>query len=222
MNGQFLILAIPKGRILPKAARLLVDVGIEIDADQLTSRRLTIDTSLAWLKVSIIRNSDILLAIRSGAADLAIAGSDQLAEDAGDDYYDLYDLGIAKCWLKVAAPVGYVRNNKLVRVATKFARLTRAYYAAKGVQAQVVRLNGAMELAVSMGLADEIVDLVETGKTLTENGLEPVDTLLAVTSHLIANRDRLITQHQAMRELVERFGRVLPASGTALQPRATN
>ena len=210
MSAKGLVLAIPKGRIMAKACQYLETAGITVNANQLAERKLTVDTNLATLKVSVIRNSDILLAVRSAAADLAIVGSDQLAEDGKHDLCDLYDLGIAQCWLKVAAPMHYQRRTGVVRVATKFERLTRSYYAALGIQAQVVPLNGAMELAVTMGLADEIVDLVETGKTLAENGLIATDTVMHVSSHLIANRDTLITQHRVVGELVARLGQAVP------------
>lgn len=210
-----MVLAIPKGRILPQASALLQRAGIQIDQEQLAARKLTVATSWPELRVSVLRNSDILLAVRSGTADLAIVGKDQLAEDGGDDFYDLLDLGIARCWLKVAAPAGYQRCTRLVRVATKFSNLTRSYYATQGIQAQIVKLNGAMELAVQIGLADEIVDLVESGRTLAENNLEAIATLLEVSSHLIANRDRLITKHAAVHRLLGAMEAMLREQGAS-------
>lgn len=187
-----LVFALPKGRILKEALPLLHAAGIEpepalFDED---SRALRFATSRADLSVIRVRSFDVATFVAFGAAQIGIVGNDVLAEFDYSELYSPVDLGIGRCRLSVAEPVGTpaISGESHVRVATKYPHLTARHYAARGVQAECVKLNGAMELAPLLGLAPRIVDLVSTGRTLKENGLTERETLLEVTSRLVVNR----------------------------------
>jgi ATP phosphoribosyltransferase len=205
---QKLVLALPKGRILKEALPLLADAGIRpepalFDAD---SRALRFATNRADLSVIRVRSFDVATFVAFGAAQLGIVGNDVLAEFGYSELYSPVDLGIGRCRLSVAEPVETppLQSESHVRVATKYPHLTAAHFAARGVQAECVKLNGAMELAPLLGLAPRIVDLVSTGKTLKENGLVERETILEVTSRLVVNRAAFKTMPEVV-ALVEAF-----------------
>lgn len=210
-----LIIALPKGRILKEALPLLARIGIvpEPDFSNENSRKLTFETSRPDCQVIRVRSFDVATFVAFGAAQLGIAGNDVLMEFDFSEIYAPVDLGIGKCRLSVAQPDGLdpdLTRLSHVRVATKYPALTRRHFAARGLQAEVIKLNGAMELAPLVGLSSRIVDLVSTGKTLAENGLKEVEVIAEVTSRLIANRaafktdGRVVELVNAMRGLVER------------------
>jgi len=193
-----LTLAVPKGRILAEALPLLAKAGIVPDSaltDE-TSRALRFATSEPGLEVVRVRSFDAATFVAFGAAALGIVGNDVIAEFDYSELYAPVDLGIGHCRLSVAgraaAPLALERLSH-VRVATKYPRLTQAFFARHGVQAECIRLNGAMELAAALGLAPLIVDLVSTGRTLAENGLQERGVILPVTSRLVVNRAALKT-----------------------------
>jgi len=207
-------LALPKGRILGEALPLLARVGIvpEPAFSDEDSRKLMFETSRPDVRVVRVRSFDVATFVAYGAADLGIAGNDVLLEFDFSEIYAPVDLGIGRCRLSVAQPAGLDRDMSglsAVRVATKYPGLTRRHFAARGIQAEVVKLNGAMELAPLTGLAPRIVDLVSTGKTLAENGLVEVEVIAEISSRLVVNRAAWKTQTQvralvdAMRALVE-------------------
>ncbi|MCL4156846.1 UNVERIFIED_CONTAM: hypothetical protein GTU68_055946 [Idotea baltica] len=186
-----LTLALTKGRILKETLPLLARAGVTPAEDIESSRKLLFDTNNPELRLIILRGSDVSTYVQYGAADLGITGKDTLLELSGDGYYEWLDLGIAKCKLMTAAPVGATgatRNAGRIRVATKYVNVARNYYAKQGQQADVVKLYGAMELAPIMNLADEIVDIVDTGNTLRANGLEALEEIADISSRLIVNR----------------------------------
>jgi ATP phosphoribosyltransferase len=204
------IIAVPKGRILGEVAPLLAAAGVRpepafFDEDARALRFSTDDPALALIRV---RAFDAATFVAHGAAQLGIVGSDVLAEFAYPELYAPVDLGIGHCRLSVAVPraaaEGDERGLSHVRVATKYPNVTRAHYAARGVQAECVKLNGAMELAPTLGLAPRIVDLVSSGRTLAENGLVEAEVIAHVTSRLIVNRAALKTRDEVVR-LVEAF-----------------
>jgi ATP phosphoribosyltransferase len=203
-----LVFALPKGRILKEALPLLAAAGIEPDAALFDedSRALSFATRRADLSVIRVRSFDVATFVAFGAAQLGIVGNDVLAEFAYSELYSPVDLGIGRCRLSVAEPVGTppIAAESHVRVATKYPHLTQAHFAAQGIQAECVKLNGAMELAPLLGLAPRIVDLVSTGRTLKENGLVERETILEVTSRLIVNRAAFKTM-PAVAALVEIF-----------------
>lgn len=187
-----LILALPKGRILKEALPLLAAAGIRPEAALFDedSRALRFATNRADVSVIRVRSFDVATFVAFGAAHLGIVGNDVIAEFAYSELYSPVDLGIGRCRLSVAEPLGTppITSESHVRVATKYPHLTQAHFAAQGIQAECVKLNGAMELAPLLGLAPRIVDLVSTGRTLKDNGLVEAETILQVTSRLVVNR----------------------------------
>lgn len=190
-----LIIAVPKGRILEEALPLLAQVGIvpEPDFADENSRALRFRTNSPAIDIIRVRAFDVATFVAHGAAQLGIVGSDVLAEFAYSELYAPVDLGIGHCRLSVAEPAELAatddpRGWSHVRVATKYPHLTQAHFEARGVQAECIKLNGAMELAPVLGLAPRIVDLVSSGRTLKENGLVEVEVIAEVTSRLIVNR----------------------------------
>ncbi len=197
-----LVIAISKGRILTEALPLLERIGIAAEDDPETSRKLVFATSNPIVKLLVIRASDVPTYVEYGAADLGIAGKDVLLEYDGKDYYEPVDLGLARCRLMVAGPPNIKLNSDRPRIATKYARTARDYFAQQGVQAEIIKLYGSMELAPLVGLADRIVDLVDTGNTLKANGLVPLETICEISSRLIVNKAAMKTKHQRVSEIV--------------------
>lgn len=196
-----LVLALPKGRILDEVMPLVRAAGIEPEPafDDPKSRALKFDTNIAGLSIIRVRAFDAATFVAFGAAHMGVVGNDVLREFDYDDLYSPLDLGIGHCRLSVAVPDQMAADMTArggsdsdglshVRVATKYPNITRSWYAEKGVQAEVVKLNGAMELAPALGLTPRIVDLVSTGNTLKANGLSEVATLMDITSRLVVNR----------------------------------
>lgn len=207
MSARFTF-AIPKGRIYDELAPILKRIGMvpEDDFFDPQSRKLHFATNHPDWSMIRVRSFDAATFVAFGAAQMGVVGSDVLDEF---DYADLYapvDLGIGKCRLSVAVPAELKEQPAShVRVATKYPHLTRRYFAARGVQAECIKLNGAMELAPSLGLSERIVDLVSTGNTLKANGLRETETILDVSSRLIVNRTALKTHSQTLAPLIEQF-----------------
>jgi len=210
-----LVLALPKGRILKEAAPLLAAAGIEPEpafADP-DSRALRFATNHPGLDIIRVRSFDVATFVAFGAAHLGIAGNDVLMEFDFPEIYAPVDLGIGYCRLMVAEPIEMAGSDNPkrwshVRVATKYPEVTRRHFAARGVQAECIKLNGAMELAPSLGLCHRIVDLVATGRTLKENGLVEVEHIADVTSRLIVNRAALKTRPEEIDRWIGRFREV--------------
>ncbi len=202
-----LTLALPKGRILKEALPLLARLGIVPEADfhDENSRKLMFATSRDDVRIIRVRSFDAATFVAFGAAEIGIAGNDVLMEFDFSELYAPVDLGIGHCRLSVAQPAALVENIRSlshVRVATKYPGITRRHFAAAGIQAEIIKLNGAMELAPLTGLASRIVDLVSTGKTLAENGLVETQVIAQVSSRLIVNRAAFKT-HAAVVPLVD-------------------
>ena len=199
-----LTIALSKGRILEQSLPLLAAAGIEPAEDPDHSRRLVLPTNRDDVEIVIVRAADVPTYVQYGAAALGVAGKDVLIEHGGDGLYEPLDLGIAGCRLMLAGPAEAppVPSGR-PRVATKYVRSTRRYFAAHGRQVEIIKLYGSMELAPLVGLADWIVDLVDTGGTLRANGLAPYETIAAITSRLIVNRAAMKTRHGQICTLVE-------------------
>ncbi len=210
-SSRTLTMALTKGRILEETLPLLSAIGIEPLENPMISRKLILPTSKKEIKLVVLRGADVPTYVRHGAADLGVVGKDILLEDGGDDIYETLDLGIAPCRLMTAAPIvpNKASNSRRIRVATKFVNITRNHFAQKGAQVDVIRLYGAMELAPIMGLADQIVDIVDTGKTLRENGLEPLDLISEVTSRLIVNKAAMRTRHASVSAFIDKLSGIL-------------
>ncbi|MEL0022331.1 MAG: ATP phosphoribosyltransferase [Rickettsiales bacterium] len=207
-----LILAVPKGRILKEVGPLMARAGVEPEADfnDPDSRRLQFATSDPGLQIIRVRSFDTATFLAFGAAHLAICGSDVLMEFDHPEIYSPLDLKVGRCRLAVAEPVELAANEdprrwSHLRVATKYPNVTKRYFAARGVQAECIKLNGAMELAPKLGLCRRIVDLVQTGSTLKANGLVEIEKIAEVSSRLAVNRAAQKTRPNAVRNWVERF-----------------
>ena len=214
-----LIIAVPKGRILKEALPLLQGAGIEPEAAffDSESRQLRFASNVRGLEIVRVRSFDVATFVAFGAAQLGIAGNDVLMEFGYPEIYAPLDLGIGRCRLAVAEPAEMVAQDdperwSHIRVATKYPQITRRHFAARGVQAECIHLNGAMELAPSLGLCRRIVDLVSTGATLEANGLVEVERIAEISSRLIVNRAASKTRPGQMADWVGRFDEVLDAA----------
>ncbi len=211
-GNETLVLALPRGRILEEVTPLLkrADIVIEPAFEDPSSRQLRFKTNHAGLDVIRVRSFDVATFVAFGAAQLGVAGSDVLMEFSYPEIYVPLDLSIGKCRLVVAAPKEDVGRDdpsrwSHVRVATKYPEMTRRHFAQRGVQAECIVLNGAMELAPSMGLARQIVDLVATGSTLRANGLVEIEHIADITSRFVVNRTALKTRAEEVNGWIERF-----------------
>ena len=203
-------IALSKGRILEESLPLLARAGIDPAEDLVSSRKLVVDTSHPDIKLIVIRASDVPTYVRYGAADLGFAGKDVLMEYDDDGLYELVDLNIARCRLIVAEPSQLAARDDpkhwtRLRIATKYVETTRRHFAAKGIQTDIIKLYGSMELAPLVGLSDRIVDLVNTGKTLVANGLVEVEHIADISAWLVANRASAKMKHKAVKTLVEKI-----------------
>ena len=203
MSQRPLTIALSKGRILEEPLPLLAQAGIELLEDPENSRKLIFETTRPDVRVIVIRATDVPPYVRYGAADVGVAGKDVLLEHGAEGIYEPLDLGIARCKLMVAALQDAPPVTGRIRVATKFVNVARRYFAGEGRQADVIKLYGAMELAPLMGLADRIVDIVDTGNTLRANGLEPTEEIADVSSRLIVNIASMKSRHAELSELID-------------------
>jgi ATP phosphoribosyltransferase len=205
-------IALSKGRILEETGPLLARAGLSPKEDPERSRKLIIPTARRDVHLVIVRAADTPTYVAHGAADLGIAGKDVLVEHGGEGLYQPLDLGIAKCRMMVAVRKGFdyagaVRQGARLRVATKYVQTTRAFFADKGVHVDLIHLYGSMELAPIMGLADAIVDLVSSGKTLKANKLEAVEEIMPVSARLIVNQAALKTKRARLQPLIDAFAK---------------
>ena len=217
-----LIFALPKGRLLKEAAPLLALAGIEPEGAFFAadSRKLCFATNVAGLSIIRVRSFDVATFVAFSAAQLGIAGSDVLMEF---DYRELYaplDLDIGHCRMAVAEPSQLASEDdpsrwSHVRVATKYPHVTRRHFAARGVQAECIKLNGAMELAPGLGLCRRVVDLVHSGATLAANDLVEVEHIADVSARLVVNRAALKTRAEEMQGWIERFREAVNGNGSA-------
>lgn len=212
LENQELVLALPKGRILKEAVPMLARAGIvpEDSFHDSDDRRLRFSTNVPGCSIIRVRSFDVATFVAFGAAHLGIAGSDVLMEFDYPENYAPLDLGIGKCRMVVAEPAEMVEDDdpsrwSHVSVATKYPEVTRRHFAARGVQAECIKLNGAMELAPAIGLARRIVDLVDSGSTLRANGLVEIEHIADVSSRLVVNRAALKTRSEEIGGWIERF-----------------
>ena len=196
-------LALTKGSILKETLPLLKAAGIIPAEDIATSRKLVFATNRQGVRLLILRGSDVPTYVQFGAADIGIAGKDGLLEHQGDGYYEPLDLGIARCKLMTAVPVGAPPQTGRLRVATKYVNVARQFYAEQGRQADLIKLYGAMEIAPILGLAHEIVDIVDTGNTLKANGLEAREEIADISSRVIVNKAAMKTKYTEIQAIVD-------------------
>ena len=204
-----LTIAVSKGRIYDDALPLLEEAGIVPIDNPKTSRKLILRTTKDDVNLVIIRATDVPTFVEYGAADMGIAGKDVLLEHGAESLYEPLDLGIAKCRLMTAAPVNAPEIKGRIRVATKYTKTAQRYFADMGIQAEIIKLYGAMELAPLVGLADCIVDVVDTGNTLKANGLEPRELITHISSRLVVNKASMKMKHQVIQSLLDQFEKTL-------------
>ena len=195
-----LLLALPKGRLLNEVKVLLEKVGIEFDDK---SRKLIINTSKDFIKVAILRTWDIPKFVNYGAADIGVVGKDILFEsNLENNYYELKDLGIGQCRMSLASLENKIPSQKKIRVASKYPEYTKKYFLENSKDIEILILKGAIEIAPVLGLADCIVDLVQTGQTLKENGLKELEKISDITSRLIVNKSSFKSKHKEINEIL--------------------
>lgn len=205
MSETKVVIALTKGRILEEVLPMLERAGIHATEDIRESRKLIFDTNLPDLRIMVVRGSDVPTYVEFGSADMGVVGKDLLMEYGEGAFYEPLDLRLARCRLMTAAPVGAPTPHGRIRVASKFVNIAKRYFADRGVQADIIKLNGALELAPAMGMADQIVDIVDTGNTLRANGMEPLELIADISSRVIVNKAAMKMKHQPIRLLLERI-----------------
>ena len=206
---QQLTIALTKGRILKQTLPLLQAAGLAPVEDIASSRKLIFNTEHANVRVVILRGSDVPTYVRHGAADIGVVGKDMLLEFGAQGLYEPLDLGIAPCRLMTAGFSGRENTRTRIRVASKFVNIARRHYSSKGIQADIIKLYGAMELAPLMDLADEIVDIVDTGNTLRANGMSPLEHIADISTRLVVNKAAMRTRHDAIQEVIDALARTV-------------
>jgi ATP phosphoribosyltransferase len=200
-----LTIALSKGRIFKETLPLLAAAGIIPVDDPESSRKLILDTNHDDVKLVIIRASDVPTYVSYGAADVGVAGKDVLMEHGGEGLYEPLDLKIARCRLMVAGPEHSDSGRRRMRIATKYTNSTRRYYADRREQVEIIKLYGSMELAPIVGLADRIVDVVDTGNTLKANGLKPLEHIADISSRLVVNKASMKMKHARITEFIDKL-----------------
>ena len=203
--SEQLTIALSKGRIFKEALPLLAHAGIEPVDEPEASRKLILDTNQSAVKLVIIRASDVPTYVQYGAADLGVAGKDVLLEHGGAGLYEPLDLRIACCRLMVAGHEPWSEKAQRLRIATKYVNSTRRYFAGQGMQVEIIKLYGSMELAPLVGLSDLIVDVVDTGNTLKANGLRPLEKITDISSRLVVNKASMKRKHARVQSFIDRI-----------------
>ncbi|ANU23871.1 ATP phosphoribosyltransferase [Planococcus donghaensis] len=199
-----LTIAMPKGRIFEEAYELLVKAGYDLPKELDDSRKLIVEAPNENIRFILSKPMDVPAYVEHGVADIGIAGKDVMLEH-DRDVYELLDLGISRCYIATAGMPDSPMNKVSPRVATKYPKVASQYYRGKGEQVEIIELNGSIELAPMIGLADRIVDIVSTGKTLKENGLVEYEKIVDITSRLIANPVSYRLKQKRISDLVERL-----------------
>ncbi len=206
-----LTIALSKGRILKETLPLLAAADIVPAEDIFSSRKLIFDTNHDHIKLVVIRATDVPTYVEYGGADMGVAGKDVLMEHGGAGLYEPLDLEIAKCKLMVAGMKDAAPVEGRMKVATKFVNLTKEYFARQGQQVDIIKLYGAMELAPIMGLADRIVDIVDTGNTLRANGLEPMQHIAEISSRLVVGQPSMKMKHALIQPILDQLQQAIDA-----------
>lgn len=201
--SQTLTIALTKGRILTETLPLLAAANIVPAEDISKSRKLIFATNQEDVRLLVLRGSDVPTYVKFGSADIGVSGKDTLMENGSDGLYEPVDLGIARCRLMTAGIKGVKTPSGRIKVATKYVNVAKRYYSAQGRQVDVIKLYGAMELAPIMDLADEIVDIVDTGNTLLANGLEPREHIADISSRLIVNKASMKMKHDRIQQVID-------------------
>jgi len=215
--NDWITIAIPKGRILEGSVALFGTIGIDCKELLSDSRKLIFENTEQKMRYMIVRATDVPTYVEYGSADLGIVGKDTLMEQ-GKDLYEPLDLKFGYCRMMVAEPAGLAKTDdpsgwSHIRIATKYPHVAENYFAAKGIQVEIIKLYGSIELAPLVGLSERIVDLVSTGETLKQNGLVEVETIAEITTRLVVNRASLKTKHKRITDIIQGLERVLQPCG---------
>ncbi|MAU54224.1 MAG: ATP phosphoribosyltransferase [Flavobacteriaceae bacterium TMED238] len=197
------VLALPKGRVFDDFIPVLQDTEFALKDDPQQSRKMLLDTKRPEVKILVIRGWDVPTYITSGAAHLGVVGKDILKEKEEEEFVELADLGIGKCRLSLAGNENLLLGSSKLKIATKYPKAATKFMESIGIQAEIIYLHGAQEIAPILGLSDAIIDLVDTGKTLKENGLEEIKFISDISTRLIANKASLKTQSKLINEIKE-------------------
>ena len=197
------VLALPKGRVFDDFIPVLQDTEFALKDDPQNSRKMLLDTKRPEVKILVIRGWDVPTYITSGAANLGVVGKDILKEKQEEEFVELADLGIGKCRLSLAGNENLLLGSSKLKIATKYPKAATKFMESIGIQAEIIYLHGAQEIAPILGLSDAIIDLVDTGKTLKENGLEEIKFISDISTRLIANKASLKTQSKLINEIKE-------------------
>ncbi|MBE6932217.1 MAG: ATP phosphoribosyltransferase [Ruminococcaceae bacterium] len=202
-------IALPKGRLGEKVYGMFEKAGYACPSIREDNRKLTFENPETGVRYFWVKPSDVAIYVERGAADIGVAGKDILLEYS-PDVYELLDLNVGKCRMCVAGPKDFRDDpSQTLRVATKFAHIARRYYASQSRQIDIIKLNGSIELAPILGLSDVIVDIVETGKTLLENGLAPLETIVPISARLIANKANYKFKYNEICTMAQRMEQAL-------------
>ena len=202
---ESLILALPKGRVYEEVCPILKGTNFELTDDPKKTRKLVLDTKNKKVKILLVRGWDVPAYVTSGAAHLGLVGKDILIEKESEEFIELKDLEIGKCRLSLAGKKDLLIGTTRMKVATKYPKSSIKFMESIGIQSEIIYLHGAQEIAPIMGLSDAIIDLVESGKTLKENGLYEIQVIKDISTRLIANKAALKTKSSLIQELVDVF-----------------
>ncbi|QKS72263.1 ATP phosphoribosyltransferase [Paenalkalicoccus suaedae] len=209
MSKSLLTVAMPKGRIFEEAVGLLRQAGYAIPEEFDESRKLIIDVPESGMRFILAKPMDVPTYVEHGVADVGVAGKDVMLEEERD-VYEVLDLKISACYMAVAALPSYDPSADVApKIASKYPKLTSDYFREQGEQVEIIKLNGSIELAPIVGLADRIVDIVSTGQTLKENGLVEIETMIPITSRFIVNPVSYRTKSKQIDEMVDRLAEVV-------------
>ena len=203
VKDKSFVLALPKGRVFDDFIPLLQDTEFALKDDPQHSRKMLLDTKRPEVKILVIRGWDVPTYITSGAAHLGVVGKDILKEKEEEEFVELADLGIGKCRLSLAGNENLLLGSSKLKIATKYPKAATKFMESIGIQAEIIYLHGAQEIAPILGLSDAIIDLVDTGKTLKENGLDEIKFISDISTRLIANKASLKTQSELINEIKE-------------------
>ncbi len=211
--NDYITIAIPKGRILEESVELFKKIGIDCDELLGSTRKLIFENHEQKMRYMIVRATDVPTYVEYGSADLGIVGKDTLLEQ-GKELYEPLDLKFGYCRMMVAEPAGLAEKDDPsrwanIRIATKYPNITEKYFSSRGIQVEIIKLYGSIELAPLVGLSERIVDLVSTGETLKQNGLVEVETIAEITTRLVVNRASLKTKHERITKIIEGLEKVL-------------
>ena len=203
-------IALPKGRLGDQVLSLFSKIGYDCGGIYDGDRRLVLESPENGVRYLLVKPSDVAIYVEYGAADIGVVGKDILL-NGNPDVYELMDLGIGKCRICVAAPEDYVEDReRVLRVATKFTTVAKKHYSSRNREIEIIKLNGSIELAPILGLTDVIVDIVESGRTLKENHLKVIETIVPISARLIANRASYLFKNERISQLTEKLQEVLP------------